>query len=120
MALRNVDPTVALPYWDSTLDEGLPTPKDSILWTSEFFGNGDNHVTTGPFANWSTTTELPSLNDGKKKLFRDVGGSPFGGLYKPSDLDYVLSRKTFSDLTACVDPTVELTHGVVHMFVGKE
>ena len=32
IALRSVDVDVFVPYWDSTLDEGLPTPRDSVLW----------------------------------------------------------------------------------------
>ena len=115
--MRLVDPDVALPYWDSTLDEALPVPADSVLWTEKFFGNGHDRVTAGPYANWPATHEL-SFVPGMMQLFRDVGSSPFGGLFKPADVDYATSRTTYQDLTACVDPTFEMAHGIVHMFVG--
>ncbi len=33
------------------MDNGLPKPEDSILWT-DFFGNGNGKVVTGPPRNW--------------------------------------------------------------------
>ena len=50
--LREINPSLAIPYWDSTLDQGLPEPRDSILWTDDFLGNNDGPVTSGPFAYW--------------------------------------------------------------------
>ncbi|MFD4029673.1 tyrosinase family protein [Streptomyces sp. NPDC058637] len=55
-ALRAVDPTVSVPYWDWTRDN---TPSSS-LWAEDFLGgngrSGDRQVMTGPFAfrqgNW--------------------------------------------------------------------
>uniref|UniRef100_A0A914VW86 Tyrosinase copper-binding domain-containing protein n=1 Tax=Plectus sambesii TaxID=2011161 RepID=A0A914VW86_9BILA len=117
VALRQLDPDVAVPYWDSTLDEGLPTPKDAILWTDDFFGGNNGNVISGPFANWVTTHELGFVPN-VKTLYRDVGTSPFGGLFKEADIEFAMSREQFEDFTACVDPTFELVHGVVHMFVG--
>lgn len=64
-----VDPTLALPYWDSTLDRDLPTGSDSIIWSDAFMGTTDNagnpralynrnlilgNLNTGPFAQWRT------------------------------------------------------------------
>jgi hypothetical protein len=117
LVLRAEDPLISLPYWDTTLDQTLPSPKDSILWTKDFFGNNHGPVTEGPFANWEATHELAFV-PGMRHLFRDVGQSPFGGLYKEEDLEFAYGKDKFGDLTACMDPTFELVHGVVHMFVG--
>ena len=59
--LRKIDPTVALPYWDSTLDEPLPRPADSVIFTHHFMGSvydtTNGYVMDGPFWNWATVTE---------------------------------------------------------------
>ncbi|CAK5102691.1 unnamed protein product [Meloidogyne enterolobii] len=39
--LRKYNPTLGLPYWDSTLDGRLPNPADSILFTKD----GDPYIT---------------------------------------------------------------------------
>lgn len=56
IALRQIDPTVSIPYWDSVLDSGLPSPQDSVLWTKELMGttNANGAVTGGDFANFIT------------------------------------------------------------------
>ncbi|XP_069112912.1 uncharacterized protein [Argopecten irradians] len=51
-ALMEINPTVTLPYWDSSIDFDMNDPVRSIVWSSQFFGNGDGVVNIGPFANW--------------------------------------------------------------------
>jgi tyrosinase len=53
-ALRRIDPTVSLPFWDSTVDNDMDNPVNSALWTAEYFGNGVSDVTSGPAAGWVT------------------------------------------------------------------
>uniref|UniRef100_A0A914CQP5 Tyrosinase copper-binding domain-containing protein n=1 Tax=Acrobeloides nanus TaxID=290746 RepID=A0A914CQP5_9BILA len=56
IALRLIDPSIALPYWDMTMDQILPDPKDSIMWTADFMGSIDSngYLNSGPFVNWIT------------------------------------------------------------------
>ena len=53
LVLQTHDPSVVLPYWDSTLDSGLPDPHDSIIFSEDFMGNGEGVVSTGPVRMWS-------------------------------------------------------------------
>uniref|UniRef100_A0A914CPE1 Tyrosinase copper-binding domain-containing protein n=1 Tax=Acrobeloides nanus TaxID=290746 RepID=A0A914CPE1_9BILA len=93
-ALRLIDPTIAIPYWDMTIDQILPDPKDSIMWTADFMGSVDSngYLNSGPFASWVTleVTNKANYSDkqiqertvpiqklGKKRIMRKLG-SDFG------------------------------------------
>lgn len=74
-ALRRVDPSVTVPYWDWTKDRRA----GSVPWTADLLGGtgrrSDRRVTTGPFAgstgNW---TLRAGITDGEY-LTRDLGRS---------------------------------------------
>jgi tyrosinase len=56
IALRLIDPSVAIPYWDSVMDGYLRDPRDSIMFSPDFVGQTDQNgfLVTGPFAFWRT------------------------------------------------------------------
>lgn len=84
-----VDPTVALPYWDPTLDDESPNPIYSTLWSKELMGeqDRDGYVRKSPFKTWTTLDVCifivqssrsvdnvqPALIKGDETFKRDVG-----------------------------------------------
>ncbi|KHN76800.1 Putative tyrosinase-like protein tyr-3 [Toxocara canis] len=124
IALRQIDPALSLPYWDSTLDSRLPEPKDSVMWTDTLMGATDANgsVVTGDFADFVTFQNHPHIR-------RKVGaqGLPF----KESDIDYVMAQNRIEKVLAYTAPrqgcqfkaeydALEYTHGNVHIFVGGD
>ena len=75
--MRQFDPELAVPYWDTTLDATLPDPTHSILFTEDFLGtNSKNNflhdylnisvdVDTKPFDRWYTPSLQNKSLDGK-------------------------------------------------------
>ncbi|KAK3092296.1 hypothetical protein FSP39_000939, partial [Pinctada imbricata] len=59
-ALRTKDPTVVLPYWDSTLDFNMNDPSHTVMFSSEFMGNVDHTgaLESGPFMNWGIIRDI--------------------------------------------------------------
>ena len=72
-ALRKVDDSVTVPYWDWTRDR---TPK-SAPWSTDLLGGngrpGDRQVTTGPFAYASGNWTLHENITDEEFLTRDLG-----------------------------------------------
>ncbi|VDL63268.1 unnamed protein product [Nippostrongylus brasiliensis] len=81
---RRVDPTVALPYWDSTLDSTLPNPSHSCLWGNELMGSQD------------------STGTGSRVFTRDIGKT--GNLLNEADIQALLSTPDFTQLLAFTAP----------------
>ncbi|KAJ8302440.1 hypothetical protein KUTeg_018836, partial [Tegillarca granosa] len=109
-ALRQIDPSVTVPYWDSRLDQALEDPTESIIFSDEFLGNGNGEVTSGPFRNWKTVTG---------PLIRNIGDN--GELFNQTALNRVLSKCRLSDIS---QPSIQTEfdfdaiHGGIHRWVG--
>ncbi|KAF8373487.1 hypothetical protein PRIPAC_79916 [Pristionchus pacificus] len=54
IALRLVDPSISVPYWDTTLEGALANVRYSSLWTNELMGSTMNgQANTGAFRGWT-------------------------------------------------------------------
>uniref|UniRef100_A0A914CIK4 Tyrosinase copper-binding domain-containing protein n=1 Tax=Acrobeloides nanus TaxID=290746 RepID=A0A914CIK4_9BILA len=123
--LRKLDPDLAIPYWDSTLDENLPNSRDSIMWTDDFIGRIDENgtVISGPGAHWITLSGKPLHRRAK------FGG----GLIHENDLKFVLgetqvnvvNKISMMDIKKkfhCAQQLefLEIMHGDPHHYVGGD
>ncbi|XP_052233568.1 putative tyrosinase-like protein tyr-3 [Dreissena polymorpha] len=104
-ALRQKDPSVSLPYWDSTLDDNMAAgPGFSVMWDNAHLGPGTGTVDAGPFAGWNTA-EGP--------LQRAVARGN-GNLVRQDRINTLLNSCLLDEFT---DPW-ESTHDSVHVWVG--
>ena len=117
--LREVDPTVTLPYLDTTLDQYMDESAQSLIWSEDFLGGGDGVVSNGPFANWQT-------NDGP--LTRNIG-VPDTKLYTHDQIENTTRCTRMSEIcnggtdaenNPLVNTGLEWHHGDVHVYVGGQ
>uniref|UniRef100_A0A915PK38 Tyrosinase copper-binding domain-containing protein n=1 Tax=Setaria digitata TaxID=48799 RepID=A0A915PK38_9BILA len=124
IALRLIDPSVALPYWDSTLDQHLPDPRDSIIWSPYLMGETDafGQVINGPFARFPTLEGHPAIT-------RNLGQE--GHLFTEQTIEAVYNKNTIDGILAYTAPTracpyppnfsaLEYYHASVHIWVGGD
>ena len=105
-------PGVTVPYWDSTLDEALPDPTQSVLFTETFLGDGFGIVETGPFAHWNTLAG---------PLTRNIGQS--GELFKQEDMARITTRLRLAEITepnAPINSSLEFHHNDVHIWIDGQ
>ncbi|XP_023931758.1 putative tyrosinase-like protein tyr-3 [Lingula anatina] len=127
-ALRQIDCSIAIPYWDVTLEAPLPEGRDSILWTDYYYGSSVGPVTSGPFRNWRIPPEVVQwvADTGVERgenfnygdiLYRTLGTQ--GGGFFPNDIVQEIFRaRRFRELTWAVDPLLEAVHAGPHVFTG--
>uniref|UniRef100_A0A9J2Q8W3 ShKT domain-containing protein n=1 Tax=Ascaris lumbricoides TaxID=6252 RepID=A0A9J2Q8W3_ASCLU len=122
IGLRLIDPTVSIPYWDNVMDNYLPDPRDSILFSPIFEGEVDNFgfVVTGPYAYWRTI-------DGSGAILRMLGRE--GSLWTEYTLNDIMMQTTIENmlhytapLQGCPLPmnlnALEFVHSYIHLWIG--
>ncbi|KAL3121232.1 hypothetical protein niasHT_000385 [Heterodera trifolii] len=124
IALRLLDPSLAVPYWDSVMDNYLPDPRDSIFFSPMFAGDTDpnGYVVNGPFAFWRTL-------EGRAAILRDLGKD--AQLFTERQLLAVANERNIWNVLSytvpfrgCPIPTnfdaLEYSHTNVHFWVGGD
>ncbi|XP_033755380.1 uncharacterized protein LOC117338226 [Pecten maximus] len=99
---------VPIPYWDCTLDFHITDPTKSILWTKQFFGNGEGTVRVGGFMNFTEPDGTP--------ITRRIGQA--GSLIARENVDSLMSRKSNHDLVYTTNIALEEYHNGVQTWVG--
>ncbi|XGW14534.1 hypothetical protein V3C99_000664, partial [Haemonchus contortus] len=98
IALRRVDPSIALPYWDSTLESTIPNPAESSLFTNELMGRAgpDGSIRTGAFRGWLTV-------DQSRVFRRNLGAT--GRPFQEADIVAVQATGDFRQVLANTAPS---------------
>ncbi|KAL3859838.1 hypothetical protein ACJMK2_010029 [Sinanodonta woodiana] len=111
-ALREKISSVTVPYWDSTMDDAMINPTESVIWSPAFLGDGNGLVDTGPFARWQTMAG---------PLTRNIGQS--GQLFRQEDIERIKSMTRLGQITepnAPVNSSLEFHHSAVHIWVDGQ
>ncbi|ELU00527.1 hypothetical protein CAPTEDRAFT_212520 [Capitella teleta] len=116
-AIREMDPLVSLPYWDSNLDFNLgdDLATQSILWTPDFFGNGQGEVNTCPFAHWTTPTQTGENTPIHRNL---NAASSYASLMSNRAISAILKAPSFREITWFVDAEFQSHSLAVHKWIG--
>ncbi|CAJ0581059.1 unnamed protein product, partial [Mesorhabditis spiculigera] len=124
IALRLVDPGIAIPYWDSVMDWYLPDARDSIMFSNMFAGESDwwGNVVQGPFAYWRTLEGRATIN---RQLARK------GRLFDEQQINNIVAQNAIEFTLAYTAPVwgcpygnnygaIEYTHSNIHLWIGGD
>ncbi|KAK0422911.1 hypothetical protein QR680_007861 [Steinernema hermaphroditum] len=127
IAFRKFYPDLGLPYWDSTLDNNLPEPKDSVTFSDYLLGdtNKDGYVVTGAWANWTTL-------EGRTAFQRLLADEPDGEFFNDARINWVLDQPELKYVMAyslplhgCINYTLddrflEYSHDYTHYYISGD
>jgi tyrosinase len=102
LALRALEPTVTLPWWDWTASADLPSAYSNAVDPA---GN-ENVLLKAPIRPWGPAREAPPETN------REVGASGVSG--PPYDLTYALAATSYTDF----NQRLWEVHDTVHIWVG--
>ncbi len=102
LALREIKPTLALPWWDWTASPEIPTAYTQATDPS----GAENVLIEAPIEPWGPGVEHPA------KTYREVGKAPVPG--PPYDLTYVMAATSYKDF----EERLWEIHDTVHVWVG--
>ncbi|RKP10025.1 hypothetical protein THASP1DRAFT_22223 [Thamnocephalis sphaerospora] len=114
-ALRQIDPSIAHPYWDWSYDS--QAPELSPVWHPDWYGgngrHGDNCVTDGQWANWRPFYPQPHC------LQRTWdNNSTMTAYYPPEIIQYYQdTAKTYDDFRIYIEM---IPHSSVHGAIGGD
>uniref|UniRef100_A0A915E065 ShKT domain-containing protein n=1 Tax=Ditylenchus dipsaci TaxID=166011 RepID=A0A915E065_9BILA len=119
IAIRLIDPTLAIPYWDSVMDSYLPDARQSIMFSPDFIGETDANglVVTGPLligGHWKAE------NLGMEgQLFHEY---QLNSVLQQTNIEYVMAYTV--PLPGCPYPpnygALEYTHSNIHLWMGGD
>lgn len=109
---------VCLCYIDWTLDQGIPVPGDSALWTSKYLGNNYGLVTSGPAANWKAYPR--DCANSWPTVYRAVvqGSSGKNSLHTDAKIAAVYAKTDYPNICVPYNNAFESYHNSVHTYVG--
>ncbi|KAH7713130.1 Protein TYR-5 [Aphelenchoides avenae] len=127
LVYRTFNPDMGLPYWDSTLDNNLPEPKDSVMFSKYLMGDTDEdgNVTYGAFHNWTTI-------DGRPTFQRLLQTELDGEFFNDARINFVMNQTEISRVLAyslplhtCINYTMddrflEYSHDYVHYYISGD
>ncbi|TKR95573.1 hypothetical protein L596_009722 [Steinernema carpocapsae] len=127
IAFRKFYPDLGLPYWDSTLDNNLPEPKDSVMFSDALMGEADKdgYIVTGAWANFSTLEGRPAFQ-------RLLAEEPDGEFFNDARINWVLDQTELNRVMAytlplhtCLNYTLddrflEYSHDYTHYYISGD
>ncbi|ORX91456.1 Di-copper centre-containing protein [Basidiobolus meristosporus CBS 931.73] len=113
-ALRAVNPSLTLPYWDWTIEAG--SPENSEIWRW-FGGNGngvgDSCLTEGPFGGWEA--RFPRRHCLSRRW---DGGRTIPSFWSRQSVNNIIRRsRNYNELREYIEPG---PHATVHFGVGGD